>query len=306
MVCKIKEGVYDDMSDEVYHTQHSREEHFYSSSQLKTMLEDPIKFRDQYIRNEKSPTPQGLQDAFDVGTLVHTAILEPEKLKGSYVVYTGAKRAGQEWTDFKEANKGKMIINKTMKASAENAVKATNKSIIAKALFKDGQAEQSFFVNFMGIKVKVRTDWLKRDYIVDGMNHDLSAIVDLKTTTGNVRDAIKTKNKVKQLNYDLSAAFYVDVVNYCIEYFDLDIPKVETFIWVFASKDKGGYCQAYDAKAYLEMGRAKYLKAIELIKKHEANNWDFPEEIISLKPYGYELADWIETKETADNGESFL
>ena len=46
----------------------------------------------------------------------------------------------------------------------------------------------------------------------------------LPTANGNVRDETEIKSKVKKLAYDLSAAFYVDVVNYCIDYFELDIP----------------------------------------------------------------------------------
>ncbi len=53
---RIEEGVYYDMTDEVYHEQHSREEHFYSSSQLKTMLEDPRSFKEKYIEGKSEPT----------------------------------------------------------------------------------------------------------------------------------------------------------------------------------------------------------------------------------------------------------
>lgn len=279
----IKEGVHYDMTDEVYHKQHSREEHYYSSSQLKTMLEDPLKFRDHYIKNKKPATPQALQDAFDTGTLAHTAILEPTKLKGSYVLWKTGNRTGKIWDKFKEDNEGKLVLTTKMKEQAENAIKAIKKSKLSKELFNDGQAEVSFFVDFHGLKVKVRADWLGGNGI----------ITDLKTTTGNVRDAVSIKNKIKKLNYDLSAAFYVDVVNYCIDKFEIDIPHIGTFYWVFASKDKGGYSQIYDALDYLPMGRAKYRKAIADIKKHEANGWEFPEEIIRLQPFGYEVSDWI-------------
>ena len=288
----ITEGVIYGMSDEDYHKQLSREEHFYSSSQLKTMLEDPQKFYEQYILGKKEPTPPAMQDAFDVGTVAHTAVLEPDKLKGSYVKFDGTRK-GKAWEEFQEKNEGKLILTKKMVEQANNAIKAIRKSAIAMNAFNDpnGQAEVSFFLeDFHGIRVKIRTDWLLSP-----------SIDDLKTTTGNVRDVVKIKNKIKQLNYDLSAALYVDVVNHCIDQFDLDIPYIQTFRWIFASKDKGGACQTYDAKAYLPMGRAKYLKAIELIKYHEANNWSFPEEVIALEPFAYEVGDWIKQPESDDS-----
>lgn len=278
----IKPGVYYDMDDETYHQQHSEEEHFFSSSQLKTMLEDPIRFRDEYILGKKPATPPALQDAFDVGTLVHTAILEPDKLKGSYVKWeTGGNRTGSVWEEFKAKHKGKLVLNPNMLKQANKCIKNLKASKLCMAQFTDGEAEVSFFVEFEGLRVKVRTDWLRA-----------TSIDDLKTTTGNVRDVVKIKNKVKSLNYDLSAAFYVDVVNYCIDLFELDRPKIETFRWIFGSKDKDS-AQVYDGKAYLAMGRAKYKKAIELIHKHSANGWKFPEEIIDLEPFAYEVSDWI-------------
>lgn len=286
---KICEGVYDDMSDTEYHEQLAKEDHFNSSSQLKTMITDPQKFHEEYNLGKKKATPAALQDAFDVGTLTHTAVLEPSKLKGSYAKWPkdAGNRVGPDWKAFVEKNKGKLIMNHTMLKQANNAKKAVKKSSLCTQLFTDGKAETSFFMTFMGRKVKVRTDWMRPNLIVD-----------LKTMKGNVRDAIAIKNKIKQLHYDLSAAFYVDVVNAAIKEFDLDLPIIEDFIWVFASKDDDGFAVAYSAKEYLPMGRAKYMKAFEEMDKHEANNWSFPEEIISLQPFGYEVSDWIKPETT--------
>ena len=276
------------MSDTDYHKQHSREEHFYSSSQLKTMLESPKKFHQHYILGKKPGTPSALQDAFDVGTVVHTAILEPENLKGSYVLWKTGNRTGEKWAEFKAANEGKLILTANMKKQAQNAIKAVKASKFHKEIYSEGESEISFFsTTFHGIRIKVRTDWLNQ-IVID----------DLKTTTGDVTDVLKIKNKIKSLNYDLSAALYVDVVNHCIDEFSLDMEYVETFRWNFASKDDTPSFQVYDALPYLPMGRAKYMEAIRLIKFHEANNWSFPEEIIMLEPFSYEVSDWIKPETT--------
>ncbi len=148
-----------------------------------------------------------------------------------------------------------------------------------------------FVVDFHGLKVKVRSDWMADYLCTNGETH--SNVIDLKTTTGNVKDRLKIRNKIKSLNYDLSAALYLDVINCCIDMSDLDLPHIEDFVWVFTSKDEGGGAQAYSAKHYLAMGRAKYMKAINLIHHYEEGGWSFPEEVVALEPFGYELSDWI-------------
>lgn len=273
------------MPNETYHHQHSWDDHYFSSSQLKTILEDPMSFHQQYILGKRKPVSQTLQDAFDVGETVHTAILEPKKLKGSYVKWEGGNRTGKDWMAFVEENKGKLILNKTMLKKANNAIKAFKNSPLSKELYrldKGAMPEVSFFTTFMGLRIKVRTDLLTL----------ISVIRDIKTSTGNVRDEKKIKNKVKDAGYDLSAALYVDVVNHCIDEFELDIPPIKDFEWLFLSKDDGGFAQNYSAQEFLPLGRAKYRKAIQLIKKYQAINWEFPEEIICIGPNSYELADW--------------
>lgn len=280
----IEEGVYYEMTDEEYHKQHTYEEHSFSSSQLKTMIEGgPVEFHDQYILgNKKTPSNQ-LQDAYDVGTVTHTAVLEPHLLKDTYVKWTGGNRVGKEWKEFKLDNAGKIILNKNMLKAANTAIKNVRGSKLCSELFVDGESEVSFFVEFMGLRVKVRTDWLQ----------NTGKIVDLKTANGNVRDETEIKGKIKKLAYDLSAAFYVDVVNYCIDYFELDIPYIDEFLWVFTSKDSKSV-QAYSADEYMELGRAKYKRAIAMILKNEEEGWSFPEEIKRPRPSGWEINEWIE------------
>jgi hypothetical protein len=285
----IEVGVYYDMPDDEYHKQYAREEHYYSSSQLKTMLEDPHKFHREYILGKKVPVTQATQDAFDIGQVFHTAILEPDKLKGSYVKFNGGQRRGKVWDDFKERHKGKIILTEGMFKD----VKQLKKNFLASKLCKDnlagGEYEVSFFINFHGIRIKVRTDCLNTAYITDP-----------KSTRGYVHKPELIKKKIRDLNYDLSAALYVDVVNACIEFFDLDIPYIEKFYWIFSSKDKDQPAQLVDAKNYLEMGRAKYMEAIRLIKKYERLNWEMKEELMIPVPPKYETNEWVKEEDPSD------
>jgi hypothetical protein len=282
----IEPNVYWDMPDDEYHKQYSREEHYYSSSQLKTMLEDPHKFHREYILNKPEPTPQAMQDAFDVGTIFHTAILEPDKLKGSFVNFKGGQRRGKVWDDFKERHKDKIILTEGMLKDVKQLRANYEASELCKSYLEGGEYEVSFFIKFHGVNVKVRTDCLHTDYIVDP-----------KSTKGYVHRADMIKQKIKTLNYDLSAALYLDVVNACIDHFELDIPHKEKFYWIFASKDKKTPAQLVDAENYIEMGRAKYMKALNLIKKFERQDWELKESIMVPRPPKYELNEWVKPKE---------
>lgn len=281
----IEPNVYYDMPDDEYHKQYCREEHYYSSSQLKTMLEDPHKFHREYILGKTEPVGQALQDAFAVGQVFHTAILEPDKLKGSYITYKSGQRRGKVWEDFQKNNADKIILTEGMFKDVKQLKTNYESSELCKQYLTGGQYEVSFFINLYGVNIKVRTDCLHDTYIVDP-----------KSTKGYVHRPDTIKQKIKSLNYDLSAALYLDVVNACIDHFNLDMPYKKAFYWIFSSKDKKVPAQLVDAREYIEMGRAKYLEAIRLIKKYEASNWELKEEIMIPSPPKYELNEWVKPK----------
>ena len=74
-----------------------------SFSSLKAFARSPLAFLD-YKNNRKPPTP-----AMQFGTMVHRAILEPEKYSRTVAVYEG-RRAGNAWKDFQEQNADKDIV----------------------------------------------------------------------------------------------------------------------------------------------------------------------------------------------------
>src|SRR5712664_3895521 len=117
----------------------------YSSSKLKDVLEDEEIFVAKHIRKE---VEREENPAFDVGTYMHTGILEPHKLKQDCVVYPGKVRRGKQWDAFKVKNKGRTIVTKSQKDQAEGLIKAVQKSKIAKA-YLDGKAEVSLYVELV-------------------------------------------------------------------------------------------------------------------------------------------------------------
>jgi len=277
-------GIYGDLSNEEYHKVLGPEEAYYSSSQLKDMLDDPEVFYKKYIAMEAKERKE--IPAFAIGTTFHTAILEPEKMEKECTVWEGGARRGKAWDAFKQEHKGKAIITMKEQDQVKNLVDATKASPVAMDLLREGIAEQSLFVEMMGVRVKVRFDW---------KNDDLEYILDLKSTTGSVKNEFAIRNKVSSFQYEMSAALYMDAMN---EWFRQNKirKKIKRFYWTFASKDLGT-CKTWMASPKsIEVGRAKYQKALRLIKQYTENGWKFEDEIGMARPNPWEVTDWLDEK----------
>ena len=291
----FKEGLNTTLSSLEYHGM----ERTYSSSQLKDLLENEEVFLEKYI---KKSIPREENPAFDIGTYFHTAILEPHNLKLDCAVYEGIRR-GKEWDKFKEENSGRAIITKSEMTQAEGLVNAVKNSKLSMRILAKGTPEVSAFakltvsnggiyhnasksklglygwesvskqVSGTDIVLKVRADFFSED----------DTIVDLKSTTGNVKYPSLMKKKVSDLNYDLSTSLYLDI-------FSLALSRpITKFIWIFASKD------VFNCKPYLaspnnvRVGRAKWKYAVLKLAECVEKGWDLPESIGMLEPQFFEL-----------------
>ena len=289
-------GLIRDMSSEAYHSHPNT----FSSSQLKTVLEDPEMFYRKYITKE---VERESNSAFDIGTYFHTSILEPDKLQEECAVYTGIRR-GKEWEAFKKENKGKAIITASELEQADNLVKAVRASSVATTYLSKGEAEISCFAELyiymddvyckgrrltldgwlsdpdpwklaqlkgLLITIKVRADLLGDTFILD-----------LKSTTGNVKNEHQMRTKISMYSYDLSASLYLDI-------FSIITGKVyDKFIWTFASKDHGN-CKNYLAsKDNVRIGRAKWMKAVLLLAENIKKEWKFEDTLSILEPQFFE------------------
>lgn len=276
----------------------------YSSSKLKDVLEDEEIFVAKHIRKE---VEREENPAFDVGTYMHTGILEPHKLKQDCVVYPGKVRRGKEWDKFKVKNKGRTIVTKSQKDQAEGLIKAVGKSEIAQSYLKgkaevslyvelaiyDGEVYAPYFGMVLGadgwksvtpailahearkkgtiLLVKVRADMLGKTFISD-----------LKSTSGNAKVNQAMRNKISDFEYDLSASLYLDL-------FTLVQPTLKKFIWIFASKEVLN-CRCYRASdTNIRVGRAKYRKALIKIAHGMKTDWKQTDYLDTLEPMPHEL-----------------
>jgi hypothetical protein len=306
---KIKRGLNTDYNSAEYHGLSGT----YSSSQLKTLLKDPELFHKEYIL--KTEAKKSIP-AFDIGTFYHTAVLEPELLDEECAVFTGIRR-GAKWEDFKKENDGKAIITLTEKKQADTLIKATFASEIAMDYIAKGTPEISAFVDltvsggviFSKSIIDGEVYYMDRKdgWVASGMKDlpkgsiltvkvradifgDEKFILDLKSTTGNPKDAHAIKAKISSYGYDLSTSLYLDI-------FTMASGRLyDTFIWTFASKDMGTCKNWIASRNNVLVGRAKWMKAVVELVKWIDKDWVFSETIEELEPNFFEK-EWLNVKE---------
>ena len=242
----IAPGIYAEMSNEEYHAQHE----WASSTGLKGYLPERYK-------------TGGSQDALDFGTLVHTAVLEPDDLAG-YLPLDAAKIAGdnpktgrpydapQMTARYKAAvaeaeQDGRRVIPQEWLDKALAMRDAVEAHPTARELMFDspGTVEESAFAEIDGVKCRARFD-----------RRIPGALLDLKTTSAKP-GGDSLGRAVLDYGYDLSAAHYLTVA----EALGLD---AQAFALVFVGKESPHRVTVVDLDAtWLERGRVLRQKAID-------------------------------------------
>ncbi len=294
------------LSNKDYHGDKSH----YSSTQLKDAAKDIEIFHNNYILGLKKPMSG---TALDIGTYFHTAILEPHKLDEDCAVWKGFRR-GPEWTKFAEENKHKAIITSGSELDkAMNCVKGVQNSPVALKIIKAGYPEVSAFMTIhiykgkiyyfpdvvdVGFNAKVLTinGWVPA-YLnpkvptfkmglkvrADSIDLDGLTVLDLKSASGDVKNKFIIRGKISDLDYDLSAALYLDVFSAATG------DNFQDFIWTFSSKDTA-ICQNYRAtRRNIMVGRAKWAKAVLEIAKYTKKEWKFVDDMAELEPNEFEM-----------------
>ena len=226
--------------------QEYRESIALGSTDIKVLLENPYLFKNGV---KKEPT-----DNLILGSLIHTLILEPNKLESEYLVLPELNL---------RTNDGK-----AQKAEFEAEAKATNKTLVKSEIFNQAEAvaksflnsslssflrggevkaEASFFAEIDGVKVKARPDLIIPDQKI---------IIDFKTTSqvgGGSADGFA--KMAANFAYYIQASLYLEITNYKKFYF-IVLETVEPFMIG---------CYKLDSEA-LEFGKSEIRRAIEIYK----------------------------------------
>lgn len=231
---------------------------FITSSTLKAALRTPAYYK-AYINGDfKSDT-----DALRLGTLIHTAVLQPSEWDNQ-VVLCPVDEDGNRLDRRSKANKA---IWAELEATAGDKVICTPSERedalrIAEAVMRNPQAAEWLSVGVAEVTGVVDGDKAIRP---DWRNTLGAYLVDLKSCTDASPDAVQ--RAVVNFDYDLSAAYYCDIAG------SIDIQTYRDFVWIFVEKQFPYNVQCYVASIeLLDRGRSRYEQALRNIDELEEVN----------------------------------
>lgn len=232
------------VSNRDYHA----DKEYLSSSDLKTLLKDPSKFYNEKILGLKEPQKENAH--YDIGSLVHSLILEPHLVQEEFAFFGGLRKQGPLFESFKQMYPDKIIISRPQRLKCEYYVAGYKRRPEAKKLIKGGFSEHTICVDMDGVKIKVRCDYI---------NVDKGYIADVKTTGFSVeRDSFKVT--CDQYMYQLSGALYAKAA-------EIYYGKPFDFYFIAISK-MDGECQVY--KLSEESKQRGLLQINQALEKYKA------------------------------------
>lgn len=237
---KIKENELIDMPNEIYHSHRE----YISSSQIKDLLKNPYLFFNPVEKEHKKE--------FDIGSAIHSLILEPENFVNEFAVAPGidkrTKTGKASWTKFIEENNGKIILESKDYDNCIEIQKNVLKIPEVVRLLQNGVSEKSYFSTLEdGTKVKVRPDRYRPD---------INTIIDLKSCRDASPDAFK--RDIANYKYYVQAAFYLDVL------------KADRFIFLAVEKTAPYMVGIYElTNEDLDRGRELIQRALFISKQRD-------------------------------------
>lgn len=260
---KLKPGI-NDCTNEEYHG----DKNYLSSSNLKLLLKDTEKFKTEFIEGVKE---RKQVNAFDEGSYAHALILEPHVIEDEFAFYSGFRKSGKAWEEFKRMHDGKIILSKPQKHRVEKWVESYNERSEAISLVSGGVAEQSIVGTLNDVPIKVRADYV---------NVEKGYIADVKTTAYSP-DVDSFKQVIDMFSYDLSAALYCQMFE---QYYN----KPFDFYFIVLGK-KDHICEVYKmSDTTMNKGKLEVSKALKIYKEcKEKNDWtnNNKKHIIESKDY---------------------
>jgi exodeoxyribonuclease VIII len=267
-------GLVEGLSNEAYHAAPG-----YSSSVVKASMEQSLlHYWHRYERPDREPEEPSEDLIF--GTAVHAALLEPDVFERTYrksLQFDRRTKIGKEgFAAFQAecAEKKQIALPPDSYDACQRIRDRILRHPVAAGMFTGGRAEQSFFAidQTTGELRKCRPDYLS------------GWCIDLKTT----KDASKKAfgRDIGNFGYDLSAAWYLDVLN------DVYGEEPEHFVWVAAEKEPPYAIGIYFAERHqIERARECIRRGFKrLVEAKRNNHWpDYGE---SAEPA--DIPPWIE------------
>jgi len=169
-----------------------------SASKLKKAMQSPLAYKWALDHPDHTSTP-----AMALGTAVHTAVLEPHRMRTDYVLWDQGDKRGKAWTEFKTAHEDKQILSASEFADVKGMRSALINHAPAARYLARGLAEVTiqWIDPVTGRQVHGRIDWLT---FLD----DRFILCDLKTTRDSSRR--RFQSAAFDLGYHLQFSLYAD------------------------------------------------------------------------------------------------
>lgn len=194
-------------------------------------------------------------DFFRIGNAVHDLVLSKDIFDAKYILQpTDIEiRRGKAWDEFKAANEGKTILKPKEYRQVLDMAFSINQSPLAKQIFKEGEAEHSYFSEIDGVQCRARPDFVTKDIVFD-----------LKTTMSPLRDDFK--RSIGRFRYHVQAAFYLDVINAAMG------TDIQDFCFLAVEKELPYTFGIYmlDQES-IDLGRKHYKEDLEKYKRYLEN-----------------------------------
>ena len=191
-------GRHREMAGEEYH--YGAGKYALSKGGLDRLNRSVLHYNEQKVERSE-PTP-----AMAVGTAFHANTLEPDRFCDQVAVAPSVdrrtKKGKQDLEDFALSANGKAVISEQDMERVRDMTAACLAHDSARALLRNGAAENSFFWQIGDTLCKCRPDYLREDAHV---------IVDLKSTTDASFKAFQ--RSCVNYRYYVQAAWYIDGVN---------------------------------------------------------------------------------------------
>lgn len=238
----------------------SNEEYHASEGLSKSNLDKFAQSPATYFYNKQNPEPP--TPAMEMGTLVHTAILEFDKLDERYAVGVECDRRTKEgkalWAKFQEDNQGKKIIT----SEDYNTALAMRESVLAnpkaKKLLDSAEVEQSYYWidKRTGVLCKCRPDAVNLGYLID-----------IKSTTDASINAFM--RSAHNFRYHNQSAWYSD------GYYEVSGNNPKGFIFIVVEKKPPYQVALYVAEdLFTEAGRQENnMLLTQFAECQKNNNW---------------------------------
>jgi len=261
----VKENQLIDMPNEEYHSH----DEYLSTSQIKILLKKPYLYF--------NPQPQEHKYVFDIGSMIHTLILEPEKFVLDYAVAPKCdKRTAKgkkDWLEFNEKNKDKIVIKSEDFDNCIALQKAALSVPEVVSLLKGSVSEMSYFITDKdGIKKKCKPDSFKVN------KNSKRIILDVKSCEDASPDAFK--RDIAKWGYHIQAPHYLDVLD------------GDRFVFIAIEKKPPYMTGIYDLPPEdLDLGRDLIKKAIAISKQPE--KYKYPLYNVESKIITLKLPNWV-------------